>query len=217
MLDHDVEYGEQLAHAGGEGHFLGFAGLTQALVEVTPGLYLVATKAAMYRAARTCLRPPHTVRFPLRAPLSRLKGATPTSAAISPRFNAPSSGRSDKRVMDRTGPTPGVLRSNWSLSLHMGEERMKSPISRSRSFRLSSNQRMCSWTLGRIRGAAVLSRFFSAVIISTSWRLDQRPQFQRRHGGGRAHRLGKVGQHLGVQRIGFGQFPGSGRSPARAG
>ena len=47
---------------------------------------------------------------------------------------------------------------------------MKSPRSRSKSARSCSNQRMCCWTFGRMRRAAVLKRFFSAVIISTSWR-----------------------------------------------
>ena len=47
---------------------------------------------------------------------------------------------------------------------------MRSPRSWSKSARFSSSQRMCSSTLGRIRRAAVRSRFFSAVIISTSWR-----------------------------------------------
>ena len=46
------------------------------------GLHRLATNAPMYRTARTRARPPQTVRLPRRVPLSRLKGATPTRAAV---------------------------------------------------------------------------------------------------------------------------------------
>ena len=42
----------------------------------------------MYKAARIRARPPHTVRLPRSVPLSRLKGATPTKAAICRRSRA---------------------------------------------------------------------------------------------------------------------------------
>ena len=212
--DHEIEYGEELAHAGGQGQFLGFACGAKTLVEgsedrIEPGGH----QGSHVQGSPYLTRPPHTLRFPLMVPLSRLKGATPTRAAISARFKVPSSGRSDKRVMDRTGPTPGVLRSSWSLSLQMGEERMKSPKSRSRSARLSSNHRMCSWTLGRIRRPAVRSRFFSAVIISTSWRRratsaasSRVPASGRGLGAGRT--ASEMGQGTGIQGIGLGQFTG---------
>ena len=45
-----------------------------------------------------------------RVPLSQLKGATPTSAAMRLRSSRPSWGRSPGRVRATTGPTPGALR-----------------------------------------------------------------------------------------------------------
>ena len=57
------------------------------------GLKRLAVSAPMYRAARTRARPPQTVRLPRRVPLSRLKGATPTRAAICRRSSVPNSGR----------------------------------------------------------------------------------------------------------------------------
>ena len=50
--------------------------------QITASLYLVATNAAMYRFFRTSCRPPWINRLPIFRPLSRLKGATPTSAAM---------------------------------------------------------------------------------------------------------------------------------------
>ena len=43
----------------------------------------------MKRAARTGARPPQTSRLPLSMPLSRARGATPTSAAICLRGSVP--------------------------------------------------------------------------------------------------------------------------------
>ena len=63
----------------------------------------------MERAARTEARPPQTERRPRQAPLSRLKGATPTRAAISWRLSVPSSGTSASKVWQATGPMPGML------------------------------------------------------------------------------------------------------------
>ena len=42
------------------------------------GLKRLGTIAPIYRAVRTLARPPQTVRFPRRVPLSRLKGSTRT-------------------------------------------------------------------------------------------------------------------------------------------
>src|SRR6202163_2161183 len=41
------------------------------------GLWRVPTRAAIYSAARTVLRPPQTLRLPRRVPLSRLSGGPP--------------------------------------------------------------------------------------------------------------------------------------------
>ena len=51
------------------------------------------------------------LRRPRQAPLSRLKGATPTRAAICRRERVPSSGSSASRVALAVGPMPGML---WS-------------------------------------------------------------------------------------------------------
>ena len=71
------------------------------------GLKWLATNAPMYRAARTRARPPQTVRLPRSVPLSRLKGATPTRAAISRRSNVPSSGRWARTGEGETFPDSG--------------------------------------------------------------------------------------------------------------
>src|SRR3954469_15944896 len=65
------------------------------------------TSAPMYRTERTWARPPQMVRCPRSVPLSRFRGATPTSAAICLRFSLPSSGNSARRVVATTRPTPG--------------------------------------------------------------------------------------------------------------
>src|SRR5258706_1483054 len=71
------------------------------------GLKRVATKAAMNKALRTEARPPQMVRRPLRVPLSRGKGATPTRADICLRPRVPSSGSSASIVRLLTGPMLG--------------------------------------------------------------------------------------------------------------
>ena len=73
------------------------------------GLRLIATREHMYRTARTGDRPPQIIRRPRSLPLSRLNGATPTSAAIFLRLSVPSSGNSANSVAVATGPTPICL------------------------------------------------------------------------------------------------------------
>ena len=58
--------------------------------------------AAIYKVARTCARPPHTIRFPCSVPLSQLSGATPTSAAICLFVNVPNSGKFSSTVVVST-------------------------------------------------------------------------------------------------------------------
>src|SRR5438034_328893 len=57
-----------------------------------PGLWRLATRAAMYRALRTRPRPPQTMRLPRHVPLSQLSGASPTKLAMRLRSSRPSSG-----------------------------------------------------------------------------------------------------------------------------
>ena len=74
---------QQLAHAGGERYLLQLAGGEQALIEGSNG-WVEAGRGehGHVERGRTPARPPRTVRLPRSEPLSRLKGATPTSAAI---------------------------------------------------------------------------------------------------------------------------------------
>src|SRR5437660_9041581 len=80
------------------------------------GLMRMAQRVAMKSGARTAARPPQICREPRHFPLSQLKGATPTSLAISLRFNWPSSGSCASRVNERTGPTPGTLQQIIALA-----------------------------------------------------------------------------------------------------
>lgn len=117
---HRVEDREQLAHARGQGERLGFAGA----------------------------RPPQTRRVPLSVPLSRTRGATPTSAAICLQERVPTSGKSPMRVPLTVGPTPGVVRSKFSLARQTGLDRIVWSRSWLTSWRRRSNQRMC-WVMSR--------------------------------------------------------------------
>ena len=59
-FDHGIENGEQFAHGCDEGDLFGFAYCAHRCrynLRIT-GLYRVAVKVAMYRAVRTCARPP---------------------------------------------------------------------------------------------------------------------------------------------------------------
>jgi len=58
------------------------------------GLNCIAVMVAMYRVQRTLVRPPKMARLPRMKPESRLRGATPTRAAIFWRLSLPSSGSS---------------------------------------------------------------------------------------------------------------------------
>ena len=84
------------------------------------GLAREAVTAAMKSTWRTVRRPPWMCRRPRWRPLSRAIGATPTSAAISFRFRAPSSGSSAMSVAARIGPTPRTLCSRSSRSRQRG-------------------------------------------------------------------------------------------------
>ena len=80
------------------------------------GLERTAERVARYSPARTGARPPQQARVPRKVPLSRLKGATPTRAAMAFRSSVPSSGSSRMRVAAVTGPIPLTVRSRASAS-----------------------------------------------------------------------------------------------------
>src|SRR5687767_3427732 len=84
------------------------------------GLWLMATRVAMYRARRTSARPPRIRRYPVRVPLSSANGATPTSLLICRWLSAPSSGSEARSRAEVAGPMPGTDCSNWSRARQMG-------------------------------------------------------------------------------------------------
>jgi hypothetical protein len=130
----------------------------------------MAESVAIYRQVRTLARPPQIARLPRSCPLSQLKGATPTNAAIFLRLRVPNSGNSAMRVTARTRPTPGTERNKSSFSRQTGLSRKRDWISWSMSFNLFSSQSMCSWTPGCNCLWVRESRFFSATSISSSCR-----------------------------------------------
>lgn len=69
------------------------------------GLQRRALKAAMYSALRTDPRPPQIPRWPRNWPLSRAKGAKPTSEAIRCRLSFPSSDNSATSAASRWAHT----------------------------------------------------------------------------------------------------------------
>ena len=73
------------------------------------GKYLaIATSVGINSPVRTRRRPPPVIRLPRNVPLSRLKGATPTNAAICLLLHWPSSGSSVTNIIAVTSPMPGT-------------------------------------------------------------------------------------------------------------
>src|ERR687886_2240405 len=77
---------------------------------------LVAENLLLRYQLAVLTRPPQMTRLPCARPLSRLNGATPTSAAMARWSRWPSSGSRASRVAESTGPTPLALRSRSSCS-----------------------------------------------------------------------------------------------------
>ena len=112
---------------------------------------------------------PHDTFATPAAALSRLSGATPTSAAICRRSNVPCSVRLASRVVATTGPTPGVVCSSSSFCRQIGLDW----IARAKcAFRAiwRSSQAMWAWMSPSMRRVARPSRFRSAVSISATCR-----------------------------------------------
>src|ERR687890_2143776 len=117
----------------------------------------------MYNAALAVALPPHTARFPRKAPESLLSGATPTKAASCLGGRLPSSGSSAKSVLATTGPTPGTPRKSSSFLRQVGLSLIAS--SRSRSVRESSFSNHLTCASMRRRTVLVVAaprRLFSA-------------------------------------------------------
>lgn len=84
MLQHCIQNDQEFPYAGRERYLLGFASPTESLVEdADHGVEARGDDRVHIEDGSHMSPPPHTVRFPRSVPLSRLKGATPTSAARS--------------------------------------------------------------------------------------------------------------------------------------
>src|SRR3990172_5097919 len=134
------------------------------------GLNLEAASATKTSPRRKLARPPVVLRLPRFRPLSLLKGATPTRAAICFRLSFPNSGRSATIVLAVTGPTPGTLSIFSARSRFSASWWMVVWISSSSLWIRSSKKVMCSSRSTRMLSGQVERRFFSVVAITTSCR-----------------------------------------------
>lgn len=66
----------------------------------------MADSVAIYISDLTAARPPQMRRRPLKVPLSRLKGATPTNAASALPEICPNSGNITSKLAEINGPIP---------------------------------------------------------------------------------------------------------------
>ena len=216
MLDHDVEYGEQLAHAGGEGHLLGFAGLTQALVEVTQDW--IVSGGHQSRHVQGCPHlpapSPHRAFSPQRAAVPVEGRHTYQCGDLTtvqrPQFGqVGQEGHGQNRPHARSATEQLVFVSPHGRGAH---EVFHIPVQVLQTLFQPANVLLDlgAYTRGGSSKPVFLRSYHLHQLASSG---HQRPQFLRgvigQGSGGWAHRLGKVGQHLGVQRIGFGQFPRS--------
>ena len=105
---HRVEDGQELPHTRDEGDLLGFAQGQEPPAEGANHRIGGGPRPAHpYRAQPgTGARPPQMTRLPRSVPLSRARGATPTSAAICLRVSCPSSGRVRQERPAHDGPDP---------------------------------------------------------------------------------------------------------------
>ena len=121
MLHHGIEDGEQLMHARHQHNLFGFTRCDQTGVEHLQrgGTAGRAQRRHIQRCPHGGSSPPDAAPSP-QSPESRLRGATPTKAAICPCERRPSSGRSAIRVSAVVRPTPGAVRKRSSSARHSG-------------------------------------------------------------------------------------------------
>ncbi len=124
----------------------------------------------MHNTDRRWARPPQMRLRPCDLPLSLLKGATPTRAAICLRFRLPSSGSSAMRLLMRTGPTPGTEFSSLALALQSGCFAISLFNCSSILSRRFRRNRIVASTSLRAHPCIDICRFCSATIISTNCR-----------------------------------------------
>ena len=129
MFQHSIEHGQQLMHARGQSDFFDFPCGEEPLVKRFDLRVVARGYEGPHVEHSTHMRPPQIVRRPRRVPLSPLRGATPTKAAICCRVSVPNSGSSSNNVRAQTGPMPLALCNTSSFSRHRGLAR--SVVSRS--------------------------------------------------------------------------------------
>ena len=161
------------------GHLRRFPCGTQALGTPCEDRGVAApTSVHMDQAAREGVRPPQTVRVPLRVPRSRGQGATPPRAARRWRLQGPNSGRSSHKGRVHPGPRPGTRRSTSSCSRQTGLARRMVSSAASRVARRASSHVIGAWISARRRWDAPPRRWCSAV------RLAMRGRRRARRGEG---------------------------------
>ena len=145
----EVEYDQQLAHAGDQCNFLGLADRMESLVE-DPNHRVVASG---YQRSRVKRRPHPRPAAPYSASASHnpavpVDGAHSTRAAICLRSSVPSSGKYARMETETCSPNPGTERSRSSFCRHTGLRSRVSRRSWSKSFRSFLIQLMWASILG---------------------------------------------------------------------
>src|SRR3954470_19625449 len=171
-----VEDGEQLAHAGYQRYHLRFAPGAQSLVELLDGW----VEACGHQGSHVQNLPHALSSAPYRPTPAQRAGVSVERSdthqgcqLLGIKFSTTQLGQlSARRVLARTGPTPGTLLSSSSFSRQMALARIVSSRSESVLSSSFSSHRMCA-SIRFLTGLLAVAprRFFSAVIISTIWRL----------------------------------------------
>ena len=200
-------------HASDQGYFLRLAGRQQPLVEVADdGIENGSRSASPCREHPEpgSVRPRRRVGL-ARCPLSRLKGATPTKAAICRRSRVPNSGRSASRVRESCSPHAGKRCAEGRPSraiLDFDAETALTPCpSRSTPVPTRRYGLRCGDGTALM---AVPSRFFSETSMVNTWRLRAVSELRTwlSASSERAHLrtdgVGEVGQHRRIESVGLG-------------
>src|SRR5215217_9724365 len=174
VLEQRIQDGEQLAHAGDEGHLLlGLAGCQQPLIELTNGRIETGTHQSTHVQSRPHPRSsaPHRP-MPAQSAGVAVQGSDANQGGQAFSVECAQLGSSANSVLASTRPTPGTLLSKASLSRHARLPLIASSRSPSmRSSSLSSHRTCASMRFFTDSLVAVPRRFLSAVSMPTIWRL----------------------------------------------
>src|SRR3954469_25108639 len=174
-----VEDGEQLAHAGYQRYHLRFAPGAQSLVELLDGWVEACGHQGFHvqNLPHALSSAPYRPTPAQRAGVSVERSDTHQGCQLlGIKFSTTQLGQlSARRVLARTGPTPGTLLSSSSFSRQMALARIVSSRSESVLSSSFSSHRTCA-SIRFLTGLLAIAprRFFSAVSISTIWRLRAR-------------------------------------------